>query len=218
MSTDEKNNLLDLISDGGKPLSIFKIRYPLGTLDPTTGKRGNGVDVNGQPYEMFIKVPDSQYTKVDVDNSDDLYVDKRFVDQTGKSFQLSDMYKNKVYDKYIGGKDAPSEVKKLYELQIETMKEAWSKIPFLGDYDYRLPQQKARTSTAMFRRKNIFKSAWNELSYWFNPNELDVDINDDYEMVPDGRGGMSRRQFVPIRYVKRLEHPEYISSDLVHTV
>ena len=218
LSTDEKNNLLDLISDGGKPLSIFKIRYPLGTLDPTTGKRGNGIDVNGQPYEMFIKVPDSQYTKVDVDNSDDLYVDKRFVDQTGKSFQLSDMYKNKVYDKYIGGKDAPSEVKKLYELQIETMKEAWSKIPFLGDYDYRLPQQKARTSTAMFRRKNIFKSAWNELNYWFNPNELDVDINDDYEMVPDGRGGMSRRQFVPIRYVKRLEHPEYISSDLVHTV
>jgi hypothetical protein len=52
------------------------------------------------------------------------------------------------------------------------------------------------------------------LASWWEINETDEWMNNDYQTRPDG----SRIDFVPIRFIKRLEKPEFISSDVVGSV
>lgn len=49
---------------------------------------------------------------------------------------------------------------------------------------------------------------------WGLPNESDEDINMDFETRPDG----SRSLNIPIRYIKRLDNPRMISSDILGSV
>ena len=48
----------------------------------------------------------------------------------------------------------------------------------------------------------------------FTINETDTDINNDFELRPDGTRSMN----IPIRYIKRLEDSKAITSDIFGSV
>lgn len=69
----------------------------------------------------------------------------------------------------------------------------------------------------MFHRNNW----WNigkPILYWFRRNfgvhESDTDINVDYELRPDGTRSMN----IPVRYIRRLDNPNEINSDILGSV
>jgi len=73
---------------------------------------------------------------IDKDASDGEYVNKSFDNSDGKTYRpKKSKYENKDFAKITGN---PA-LKELYDELIKTMKESWELIPFLGDYDYRLP-------------------------------------------------------------------------------
>lgn len=217
LSYDDKIILLNKLSirgAGSNPLSIFTLWMPY------KGVMRNGIkygkDRTGE-YPMFIQVPLSHFSKIDTQNSDSEWVNTQFKSENGRSYVPKEsIYKNKTYETYV--ENGTQEMKDLYNTLVDTMKESWAKIPFLRDYDYRLPQMRANTLAVLGRRRNIFKSIGNIFAYWFNITEMDTEYNDDFETVPDGRGGVRRREFVPVRFIKRLNSPEYITSDLVGSV
>ena len=217
LSYAEKIVLLNKISiDGpeGNPLTIFNVRMPYKGVVRNGIKYGR--DENGE-YEMFIRVPLSHFNKVDTDFSDPTWVNTSFKSENGHRYVPKEsLYKNEEYEKYV--ENGTTEMKELYEALVSTMQESWKKVSFLRDYDMRLPQMRANTLTVLGRRRNIFKSIKNVGQYWFNITELDTEYNDDYEVVPDGKGGTRRREFVPVRFIKKLDSPEYITSDLVGSV
>lgn len=217
LSYAEKIVLLNKISiDGpeGNPLTIFNVRMPYKGVVRNGIKYGR--DENGE-YEMFIRVPLSHFNKVDTNSSDPTWVNTSFKSENGHRYVPKEsLYKNEEYEKYV--ENGTKEMKELYEALVSTMQESWKKVSFLRDYDMRLPQMRANTLTVLGRRRNIFKSIKNVGQYWFNITELDTEYNDDYEVVPDGKGGTRRREFVPVRFIKKLDSPEYITSDLVGSV
>lgn len=196
-------------------LSVFTMTAPPGTK----------VVVNGKFVNAIVKQPIQAYSKIDMGQSDPTWVDSRFDQTSGKEQQpLQDKhnvtdgsgklisYTNKDYERNI--KNAHPDIKAYYDALIETMRDAYESIPFTGKYDLRLPQIGANT-TQMFYRANIFKTiGYYFKRNWWMPNESDVDINRDYELRPDG----SRAMNIPLRYIKRLEDPSQINSDVFGSV
>jgi hypothetical protein len=99
---------------------------------------------------------------------------------------------------------------------MNTMRESYARIPFAGEYDGRLCQQGASTGQ-MFHR-NRWWNVGKPLLYWFKRrysiNESDTDINIDYELRPDGTRSMN----IPVRYIRRLDDPREINSDVLGSV
>ena len=77
-----------------------------------------------------------------------------------------------------------------------------------------LPQRAARTSTVLYRSRlwGCWKYLWNR--FW-SINEEDTDINEVYFKE---RSDRTITGSVPVRYIKRLDNPEFVSSDLMSTV
>lgn len=191
-----------------EPLSIFSTLVPY-----FTNQNGRHVQTDdlGQTYDVLIRVPNSNFSVLDVENSSSEYVNKDYKNEDGKTYTPKEsVYKNKDFDKF----EQPGALKDLYDHVLKTMNESWSKFPFLHEYDYRLPQMRGRTGQILGRRRNIFKSIGYQLASWWEINETDEWMNNDYQTRPDG----SRIDFVPIRFIKRLEKPEFISSDVVSSV
>ena len=191
-----------------EPLSIFSTLVPY-----FTNQNGRHVQTDdlGQTYDVLIRVPNSNFSVLDVENSSSEYVNKDYKNEDGKTYTPKEsVYKNKDFDKF----EQPGALKDLYDHVLKTMNESWSKFPFLHEYDYRLPQMRGRTGQILGRRRNIFKSIGYQLASWWEINETDEWMNNDYQTRPDG----SRIDFVPIRFIKRLEKPEFISSDVVGSV
>lgn len=191
-----------------EPLSIFSTLVPY-----FTNQNGRHVQTDdlGQTYDVLIRVPNSNFSVLDVENSSSEYVNKDYKNEDGKTYVPKEsVYKNKDFDKF----EKPGALKDLYDHVLETMNESWSKFPFLHEYDYRLPQMRGRTGQILGRRRNVFKSIGYQLASWWEINETDEWMNNDYQTRPDG----SRIDFVPIRFIKRLEKPEFISSDVVGSV
>jgi hypothetical protein len=69
----------------------------------------------------------------------------------------------------------------------------------------------------MFHR-NRWWNIGRPLLYWFKRrysiNESDTDINIDYELRPDGTRSMN----IPVRYIRRLDNPQEINSDVLGSV
>lgn len=191
-----------------EPLSIFSTLIPYYKVE--NGKQVQ-TDEHGQTYEIFIRVPNSNFSVLDVDKSDSEYVNKSYKNPDKKTYMPKEsVYKNPDFEKF----EKPGALKDLYDAVLETMNESWSKFPFLHEYDYRLPQMRGRTGQILGRRRNVFKSIGYQLSSWWEINETDEWMNNDYQTRPDG----SRIDFIPIRFIKRLDRPEYISSDVVGSV
>lgn len=198
-----------------KELSIFSVRTPIPNEITTK---------SGEKISTVINQPISAYSIIDPDLSDPNYVDTRFDaslneqtqpitnDTKTEDDQIS--YTNEDYFKYI--ENAPAAVKKYYEALVNTMKESYENIPFLGRYDQRLPQEGATTGQ-MFHRSQWWKP-WKPLAYWrkrtFDINESDTDINIDYELRPDGTRSMN----IPVRYISRLADPNQINSDIFGSI
>jgi hypothetical protein len=95
------------------------------------------------------------------------------------------------------------------------MKQAYANIPFAGQYDGRLVQ---KSGTA---RQVYLTNPWNPLKplwYWakrlFFINDTDTEINIDYQLRPDG----SRSMNIPVRYIRRLNNPREINTDILGSV
>lgn len=199
-----------------QPLGLFQVLIPT-YQDKNIVENGQVVtkkvqtDDSGEEYEVYIRQPNSNFSIIDADNSNPEYVNRDFDRSDGKSYRpKKSVYYNKDFDKI---KNNP-ELLTLYNKLIDTMQESWKLIPFLGDYDYRLPQMRGRTGQILGRRRNVFKSIGYQLSSWWAINETDEWFNNDYQTRPDG----SRMDFIPVRFIKRLDRPEYISSDVCGSV
>ena len=95
------------------------------------------------------------------------------------------------------------------------MKEAYANIPFAGKYDGRLVQKSGTV------RQVYLSNPWNPLRpllYWakrlFFINETDTEINIDYQLRPDGTRSMN----IPVRYIRRLDDPRKINTDILSSV
>lgn len=214
------------------PLSIFSITKPL----------AKQVTVGGKLIDSTVMEPIQAYSVIDVENSDKTYVDDRFDVKSKEAVQpITDgtvrssddvSYTNKDYIELI--ENGTEEMRAYYNALKSTMEEAYKNIPFAGNYDGRLPQ-KGATTRQMFHRKDCWniielrniRKPWKLLKPWkvfkpfvywfkraFTVNESDVDINIDYELRPDG----SRSMNIPIRFIRRLDNPNEINSDVLGTV
>lgn len=204
---DKNNNVL---------LSVFNITGP---AMPTAYVQLDGV--HGERVDSLVNQPIQLYSIIDADNSDPRFVDRRynesdkntrqpFTDNTeGRPSTIS--YTNKEFEKIKQNADIYAYYKALYD----TMNEAWNNIGFLHTYDNRLPQIGGTSRQYGIRHPfSILKN----LSYWFNRNvminETDTDVNNDFELRPDG----SRSMNIPIRYIQRLQDPATISGDIFGSI
>jgi hypothetical protein len=112
-------------------------------------------------------------------------------------------------------------IKNLYDALIELMNRNNAKLPNNSDFNYKLPQITGRRLTIL-RRSGSIKEVCDALKYNFTMdwklNERD-DSDTNYE---DGdlklRANGTRINTVPVRYVKPLEHPEFITGDVIGSV
>ena len=112
-------------------------------------------------------------------------------------------------------------IKDLYDALIDLMNRNNAKLPTNADFNYRLPQITGRRLTAL-RRSGSIKELCDAVKYNFQTdwklNERDDnDINyEDQDLKIRANG--TRINTVPTRYIRPLEHPEYITSDVIGSV
>ena len=193
---------------GENPLSIFTVAFPKTTTQFTY--------TDGNTYPSIVRTPSRMFTKINYEKSDKQYLNDKY-DKNNPDFvqPKEDLYRD---DRYYDFINESEDNKKLYDALINTMKESFSKLPFVRPYDYRLPQiGEDRISNILMR--NIHSRFGQNLSYFFkrnlNVNESDVDIvQDGVATRPDG----SQIKHIPIRFIQMLDRPEYISSDVIGNV
>lgn len=177
----------------------------------------NGVTHTEKSYKI---IPNLLFNKLDIDNSDSKYVNKDYNESDNDFIQPKDeYYHDSQYDKV---KNTKPELFKLMQLLQEKLdKRVYKQLPFLQQYDGRLPQIGARSMSILTR--NLTKKAGLQIfsnigTIWnrdVNANEQDTDLYiPEKTKRPDG----SEIKNIPIRYVDRLEDPSMISSDLVGSV
>ena len=127
-------------------------------------------------------------------------------------------YTNDRYEQVMGNKD----YKQFYDLLISTMEEANSMIPQRAiERKYLMPQITARGMQALGRSRSLL-DLQTALGYMFQDvftakfaeKDQDVSTNWDLPRRPDG----SVVNNIPIRFVKRLDQPELISTDVIGAV
>lgn len=177
----------------------------------------NGTEHTENSYKV---IPNLLFNKFDIDNSDSEYVNKDYNELDNDFIQPKDeYYHDSQYDKV---KNTKPELFKLMQLLQEKLdKRVYKQLPFLQQYDGRLPQIGARSMSILTR--NLTKKAGLQIfsnmgTIWnrdVNANEQDTDLYiPEKTKRPDG----SEIKNIPIRYVDRLEYPSMISSDLVGSV
>lgn len=193
---------------GENPLSIFTVAFPKSTTQFTY--------TDGNTYPSIVRTPSRMFTKINYEKSDKQYLNDKYNKNNPDFVQpKEDLYRD---DRYYDFINESEDNKKLYDALINTMKESFSKLPFVRPYDYRLPQiGEDRISNILMR--NIHSRFGQNLSYFFkrnlNINESDVDIvQDGVATRPDG----SQIKHIPIRFIQMLDRPEYISSDVIGNV
>lgn len=194
----------DKKEDARVPLSIFSVYLPI---------RADFTTIGGQKYASYVVTPVSIFQKVVGGD----YTDSRY-DETKDGIQLTEQYKDKRYEKYFSKDD---ELLKLLNDLKQTAQECFDMIPFLQRNDNRLAQIGARSGQILGRR---FSTKWwnpavfghnflNWLRREWEVYETDTSFLqvEEREVRPDG----SKIQSIPIRFLKRLDDPEYISTDVV---
>lgn len=186
-----------------RQLSIFSTTYP---------KQLTLKDNKGE-FSTIERIPIRAYSLLDVEASDKEWVNKKYQSDSDQTVQPNEEYINKKYNEVLG-KNAPEEVKQYYELLKTTMEESYQNIQFLGKYNDMLPQRAARTSSILSRNK-IWKTIPFIVKRWFDITENDTDIN---EVIFKQRKNKTITGSVPVRYIKRLDNPEYVSGDLLSSI
>lgn len=198
----------------GNVLKVFTI--PIPHVSQFKYKE-NGTEHTENSYKV---IPNLLFNKLDIDNSDPKYVNKDYNELDNDFIQPKDeYYHDSQYDKV---KNTKPELFKLMQLLQEKLdKRVYKQLPFLQQYDGRLPQIGARSMSILTR--NLTKKAGLQIfsnigTIWnrdVNANEQDTDLYiPEKTKRPDG----SEIKNIPIRYVDRLEDPSMISSDLVGSV
>lgn len=201
---------------------VNEMYVPLSIFSTTIARQGSKtVMVKDQaPVESYVVLPGDMFSTIDVAASTGKgYVNPEYdhaqATQDGPIY-LTNKYKDARYAKYINAKHP--ELVKLLEDVKELMKTSYEGIPFLGQYDGRAAQIGARTGQILGRKwyniPRLLKNIGEFFRREFEIVETDTDFlqqDDGYNRRPDG----SIVQNIPIRFVKRLDNPEYISSDVV---
>lgn len=199
-------------SDENVPLSIFSALLPnrsdylFDPKDPT------------DKFDAYVRMPNNLFSVVDIENSDIEYVNKDYKKED--DLQLTDQWLDKRWDVI----EANSELKKLYDMVVATMQESYDSVPFIGKYDGRASQIHARIGQMLGRNiswrnpkqllRNIGAVLRRESEVIESDEEFRMDIDSGFAKRPDG----SYIQNIPIRFVKMLDDPSYISSDVVGSV
>lgn len=197
--------------NGSKPLSIFYEITPLSN---------KFTDKNGVNQPSIILKPTGRFSsRSDKDPANSIYNQNYDFKRTEPGYQLTNKYLDQGFQSQIEGN---ADVKALYDMLITTMKDSYSKIPAIrSGYNNALPQIEGSTAmllSRVFRGPNsakdtagfIAKSMVNIM-----PSDTDVEVkNKKPRVTPSGQDEST----VPIRFVKRLEHPEFISSSICSNV
>lgn len=182
------------------PLSIFGVSFP-------------EADIQNEP--KFVRMPTSIFSEIDEAASSSLYVNDKFVPNTDYSIQPKEsIYKDPRYDIV---KSSPK-LKVLLDKCKDAAKESYETIPFLGKYDGRLSQIGGRTGQILGRKitRRLGRNLLEFIRREFSVVENDTEFRpvDDKAKRPDG----SDIENIPVRFVKRLDKPEYISADVAGSV
>lgn len=190
------------------PTSIFSTLIPLQdkiTLD------------NGEVIDTLIRQPNGLFRQLDVQKSSSEYVNKSYVQsEDGKVQPKESKYRDERFDLVDPTSDKYNEdLAKFYNKLVEVYEKAWKNLPILSKYDGRLSQMGAYTGQILGRKmKSQFgKNILEVLRREFSVVETDTEFRpvEDKEKRPDG----TDIENVPIRFLRRLDNPEYINSDLV---
>lgn len=107
------------------------------------------------------------------------------------------------------------EVKALYDKLIDTMDISNKKISFLAQSDnYKLPQMTARALQMISRQDNVFKGLKYAAKDALAIKDDDVDFVEEYALRPDN----TPIKHIPTRFIKMLDDPSMITSDVVGSV
>ena len=177
--------------------------------------------------QKFDRIPIQQFSKVDKEASNPAYVNMDY-DQDNEDIEqpLESEYKDSRYNII----ESIPELQEYLQKLKETMQESWDKIPYLQKYDGRVSQEGARTGQILGRTfynrvgYNFFQKLGlsalqllKNFKYWLHrefsvvENDMDYNPDNDRQVRPDG----SVIKNIPIRFVKMLDDPEYVNSDLL---
>lgn len=185
-----------------KPLSVFYTLGALGLVDPDTGEK------------YVDNVPTNQYSDIDPESE---LVDNEY-DPSVPEYMQPDKkhHHNKQYDWLEDPKHGAA--KQLYDALLKLMQLSYQQLNKFGEGNaYRLPQISDTNARMMFRRGLTgisYASIKKSLSNTFSVTEQDTEYYDDYVKRPDG----TEVRTVPIRWVRALEDPSTVSTDLISTV
>ena len=176
---------------------------------------------NGQTYPSIILKPTGRFSKRNNSSYvyDPIYDDRYDFQRKEPGYQLTDKYKDKYFDQEINWN---SDVRALYDMLTSTMKQMYEKIPAIkSGYNNALPQIEGTTAmllSRVFKGPNSAKDTFGYLGkamVSIMPSDTDLEVKGSKPRVtPSGEDEST----VPIRFVKRLDHPEYISSSICSNV
>lgn len=128
-TADASRNAMSALAPGGMVLSVFS------EIIPNTGSSTfKARDGSKQP--TYKVVPSGMFSKVDAFNSSSEYVNYDYDESNEKFVQPKDKYYHD--DRYDKMRSKPK-LSALYDGLVSAMEDAYSKLPFLAQYDGRLP-------------------------------------------------------------------------------
>lgn len=176
---------------------------------------------NGQTCPSIILKPTGRFSKRNNSSYvyDPIYDDRYDFQRKEPGYQLTDKYKDKYFDQEI---NQNSDIRALYDMLTSTMKQMYEKIPAIkSGYNNALPQIEGTTAMLLSRVVKGPNSAKDTFGYICKsmvsimPSDTDVEVKGVKQRVtPSGEDEST----VPIRFVKRLDNPEYISSSICSNV
>lgn len=159
--------------------------------------------------KYIIRKPNKFYSQLDQTSE---YVNPEY-DLNGEYIQpKKQLYDNTIaYNKIINN---PT-VKALYDALINKMQESNQKIAFAQNQNpYRLPQISGRMMATIARSDDKFEALKYVITDQFKIKDDDIDYVDSFEQRPDG----SKIKLIPTRFMKMLDDPKMITSDVVGSV
>lgn len=177
------------------PLTAFFYERPLEKLE----------DEKGEFYTVSL-YPINTYQEIDIEESQ--FVNKDFISGTGESIQPKEQFKNPQWDKIKSGK-----LREFYDALLDTMNEANKVIPNnIVTRKYRMPQMLERTANFLFR--NIRGNFFSSIKQGFTLTNRDTLYNEEVTLRPDGTPVTT----IPLRWIRKLEDPSKISTDIIGSV
>ena len=158
---------------------------------------------------FITRQPNRFYSQLDQDSE---YVNKDY-DLNGEYIQP----KRTLYDNTTAYNKVASNptIKALYDALIDKMVESNGKIAFAQNQNpYRLPQISGRMMATIARSDNKWEALKYVVQDQFKIKDDDTEYVDSFEQRPDG----SKIKLIPTRFMKMLDDPKMITSDVVGSV